>query len=33
MTKGLKDKDKGATGVMSVQGTEGATMGPPAVIL
>lgn len=32
MTKGLKDRESGATGVIRVQGTEGATMGPPAVI-
>ena len=33
ITRGRKDRDKGATGVMIVQGTEGATIGPPAVML
>ena len=32
MTKGRKDKDRGAMGVSRVDGTDGATMGPPADI-
>jgi hypothetical protein len=31
-TSGRKDRDWGATGVKIVHGTEGATMGPPALM-
>lgn len=30
ITKGLKDSESGAIGVSSVDGTDGATIGPPA---
>lgn len=32
ITNGRNDNDSGATGVTSVHGTEGATIGPPAVM-
>ena len=32
MTNGRKDSERGATGVMMAHGTDGATIGPPAVM-